>query len=230
MASAHLRALAKLARHAASRSGGRYVEFCKSTFPTSSTARLPPVVDCAHGAVPGGAGVFRARAEVIAVGAAPDGFNQRGCGATHPAFLAGEVKKHGAHIGIALDGDGDRLLCRRGGSNLRRRPAALRDRTDYRRRGVPVAACRHADVELGFEQALAREASRSSVPSRRPYVLESWSSASGCSAARTRPPDLPRPPHHRRRDRCRARGAARPDRAGHDARAGDRGGAHVPQR
>jgi len=93
---------------------GRYVEFCKSTFPTSLDLRgVTLVVDCAHGAgyhvAPP---VFsELGATVIPVGIAPDGLNiNAGCGATHPAFLAAEVVRHRADLGIALDGDGDRLV------------------------------------------------------------------------------------------------------------------------
>ena len=93
---------------------GRYIEFCKSTFPNELDLRgLKIVVDCAHGAAYGVAGpvLHELGAEVITVGNRPDGLNiNQGCGATHPQFLAGEVRAHGADLGIALDGDGDRLI------------------------------------------------------------------------------------------------------------------------
>ena len=93
---------------------GRYIEFCKSTFPTSLDLRgLRLVVDCAHGATYHIAPpVFHELgAEVVAIGAQPDGMNiNRECGATHPQALAKAVKAHRAHLGVAFDGDGDRLI------------------------------------------------------------------------------------------------------------------------
>ncbi len=93
---------------------GRYIEFCKSTFPTDLDLRgMRIVVDCAHGAgyhiAPH---VFHELgADVIAIGAEPDGLNiNKECGATHPEALARAVRKHRADVGVALDGDGDRLI------------------------------------------------------------------------------------------------------------------------
>ena len=92
---------------------GRYIEFCKSTFPTNLDLRgLRLVVDCAHGATYHIAThVFHELgAEVVAIGVQPDGMNiNRECGATHPQALAKAVKSHRAHLGVAFDGDGDRL-------------------------------------------------------------------------------------------------------------------------
>jgi phosphoglucosamine mutase len=92
---------------------GRYIEFCKSTFPNNLDLRgLKLVVDCAHGATYHIAmHVFHELgAEVVAIGAQPDGINiNRDCGATHPQTLAKAVKAHRAHMGVAFDGDGDRL-------------------------------------------------------------------------------------------------------------------------
>ena len=92
---------------------GRYLEFCKSSFPRALTLRgLKLVVDCAHGAnYRLGVRLFQELgAEVIAVGSKPDGVNiNEGCGATHPKALAAAVVQHGADFGIAFDGDGDRL-------------------------------------------------------------------------------------------------------------------------
>jgi phosphoglucosamine mutase len=93
---------------------GRYIEFCKSTFPANLDLRgLRIAVDCAHGAgyhiAPH---VFHELgAEVITVGAAPDGFNiNKGVGATSPDSLRRTVQREKADLGIALDGDGDRLI------------------------------------------------------------------------------------------------------------------------
>ncbi len=93
---------------------GRYIEFCKSTIP--SLTRLTPlkiVVDCANGATYHIAPkVFsELGAEVITIGAKPDGFNiNKNCGSTKPEFLKKHVIKNKADLGIALDGDGDRVV------------------------------------------------------------------------------------------------------------------------
>ena len=93
---------------------GRYIEFCKSTFPNELDLRgLKIVVDCAHGAAYHIAPhVFHELgAEVIAIGNKPDGFNiNAGFGATAPDAMAAAVRAHGADLGIALDGDADRLI------------------------------------------------------------------------------------------------------------------------
>jgi phosphoglucosamine mutase len=93
---------------------GRYIEFCKSTFPNELDLRgLKLVVDCAHGAAYHVAPkVFHELgAEVVAVGAAPDGLNiNAGVGATAPQHLQEQVLQQRADLGIALDGDADRLL------------------------------------------------------------------------------------------------------------------------
>ena len=92
---------------------GRYIEFCKSTFSNDLTLKgMTVVVDAAHGAAYQVAPkVFHELgAEVICIGCAPDGLNiNDGVGATHPQALVDAVKKHGAHFGVALDGDADRL-------------------------------------------------------------------------------------------------------------------------
>ena len=93
---------------------GRYIEFCKGTFPNELDLKgLKIVVDCAHGAAYHIAPpVFHELgAEVIAIGASPDGFNiNAGFGATAPQALAAAVIEHKADLGIALDGDADRLI------------------------------------------------------------------------------------------------------------------------
>jgi phosphoglucosamine mutase len=92
---------------------GRYLEFCKGTFPKSIALRgLKLVVDCAHGAnYRVGVRVFQELgAEVVAVASQPNGINiNEGCGATHPKALARATVENGADFGIAFDGDGDRL-------------------------------------------------------------------------------------------------------------------------
>ena len=93
---------------------GRYIEFCKSTFPSELDLRgMKLVVDCAHGAAYHIApDVFHELgAEVIAIGNQPNGLNINDHhGATHPETLSAAVKAQQADLGIALDGDADRLL------------------------------------------------------------------------------------------------------------------------
>ncbi len=93
---------------------GRYIEFCKSTFPYHLDLRgLKIVVDCAHGATYHIAGhvMHELGAEVVTIGAQPNGLNiNLECGATHSSTLQKAVKQHHADLGIALDGDGDRVM------------------------------------------------------------------------------------------------------------------------
>ena len=93
---------------------GRYIEFCKGTFPNEYDLRgLKIVVDCAHGAAYQTApDVFHELgAEVVKIGTQPDGINiNDGFGATAPKALREAVLAHRADIGVALDGDADRIL------------------------------------------------------------------------------------------------------------------------
>lgn len=117
MASAHL-GKAKRVDDAA----GRYVEFCKSTFPNHLDLRgLKIVLDCAHGATYHVAPpVFHELgAEVIAMGNQPDGLNiNENVGSTHPQALQQAVLAHHADLGIAFDGDGDRVMMVDGAGQL----------------------------------------------------------------------------------------------------------------
>jgi phosphoglucosamine mutase len=92
----------------------RYVEIVKATFPRQlSLNGLRVVIDCANGAAYKVAptALFELGAEVIEVGVSPNGFNiNEECGSTHPKAMARAVKDYRADIGIALDGDADRLL------------------------------------------------------------------------------------------------------------------------
>ncbi|MFT5577577.1 MAG: phosphoglucosamine mutase, partial [Paraglaciecola psychrophila] len=92
---------------------GRYIEFCKSTVPSSFSLRgLKIVVDCAHGATYHVApAVFEELgAELVVIGASPNGTNiNDGVGSTNPQLLQQTVVEQGADLGIAFDGDGDRL-------------------------------------------------------------------------------------------------------------------------
>jgi phosphoglucosamine mutase len=158
---------------------GRYIEFCKGTFPGELDLKgLRIVVDCAHGAgyhvAPK---VFHELgADVIAVGDEPNGTNINDrVGATHPRYLVEQVRAHGADFGIALDGDGDRLV-------MADREGTLYDgdqllyviATDYRRRGIGAEGVVGTLMSnLGFEQALSREGialARAKVGDR--HVLE----------------------------------------------------------
>jgi len=93
---------------------GRYVEFCKSCFPDDLNLKgMKIALDCAHGATYHIAPKVLAElgAEVIEQGTSPDGFNiNKDVGSTEPAALIGLVKETNADLGIALDGDGDRLI------------------------------------------------------------------------------------------------------------------------
>jgi phosphoglucosamine mutase len=93
---------------------GRYIEFCKGTVPSSfSLSGLKIVVDCAHGATYHVApAVFdELGAEVVVIGASPDGVNiNENVGSTKPEALQAKVLEEKADLGIAFDGDGDRLL------------------------------------------------------------------------------------------------------------------------
>jgi phosphoglucosamine mutase len=159
--------------------GGRYIEFCKSTFPNELDLKgLKIVVDCAHGAAYHVAPpVFHELgAEVVTVGNEPDGLNINAkVGATHPRHLQAAVLEHHADLGIALDGDGDRLVmvdaegCAYDGDQLLYVIAL-----DYWRRGAMAGGIVGTLMSnLGFEQALSRRGiafARAPVGDR--YVLE----------------------------------------------------------
>src|SRR5579863_5905825 len=93
---------------------GRYIEVAKASFPRGLRLDdMKIVVDCAHGAAYRVAPtvLWELGATVVPVGVSPDGFNiNRDCGSTVPEYLCAQVVEHGAQLGIALDGDADRLL------------------------------------------------------------------------------------------------------------------------
>jgi phosphoglucosamine mutase len=93
---------------------GRYIEFCKGTIPFEIALRgLKIVVDCAHGATyrVAPAVLEELGAEVVTVGTDPDGININDrCGSTNPELLSQAVLEYEADVGIALDGDGDRVI------------------------------------------------------------------------------------------------------------------------
>ncbi len=93
---------------------GRYIHFAKSTFPAALRLDgLKVAVDCANGAAyqVAPAALWELGADVISVGVTPNGKNiNENCGSTSPALLQETVVASGAHVGIALDGDADRLI------------------------------------------------------------------------------------------------------------------------
>ncbi|MDE1151751.1 MAG: phosphoglucosamine mutase [Micavibrio sp.] len=93
---------------------GRYIEYVKNTFPKNLRLDgLKIVVDCANGAAYKVAPrvLWELGADVISIGVTPDGTNiNKDCGATAPGALQEAVVRHGAHLGVALDGDADRLM------------------------------------------------------------------------------------------------------------------------
>ena len=158
---------------------GRYIEFCKSTFPPQLHLRgMRIVVDCAHGAAYHVAPhVFHELgADVETVGVNPDGLNINDqVGATAPQALQLAVKRHKADLGIALDGDGDRLIMMDGagrtydGDQLLYVIARHRKQKGELRGGVAGTLM----TNLAFEHALARlkiPFGRAKVGDR--YVLE----------------------------------------------------------
>jgi phosphoglucosamine mutase len=158
---------------------GRYIEFCKSTFPSDLTLKgMKLVVDAAHGAAYHIAPkVFHELgAEVIAVGCTPDGLNiNQGVGATHPELLRQTVLERQADLGIALDGDADRLQIVDHTGRLFNGDELLYLMADDRlSRGEPVAGVVGTLMtNLAIEVALRQrgvEVERAAVGDR--YVLE----------------------------------------------------------
>ena len=158
---------------------GRYIEFCKSTFPAHLDLRgLRVAADSAHGATYHiAAHVFHELgADVIAIGNQPDGYNINvACGATHPQALQEAVRRECTDLGIALDGDGDRLVMvdAKGvvydGDQLLYIIASHRKKQNQLKGGVVGTLM----TNLGMEHALARlkiPFARAKVGDR--YVLE----------------------------------------------------------
>lgn len=157
---------------------GRYIEFCKSTFPNELDLRgMKIVVDCAHGAAYQIAPMVfhELGADVIPIGNQPNGRNiNDGVGATHPKALAEAVLKHGADLGIALDGDADRLVMADAAGRTYDGDELLymivRERST---RGPVAGVAGTLMTNLAFEQAMGRLGiafGRAKVGDR--YVLE----------------------------------------------------------
>ena len=158
---------------------GRYVEFCKSTFPSMMDLRgLKIVLDCAHGATYHVAPeVFQELgAEIICIGNQPDGLNiNLDVGSTHPQALQKAVMAHKADLGIAFDGDGDRvMMVDAGGSLLDGDQLLYIIATGLRAQGkLDGGVVGTLMTNLAMEQALAKQKipfARAKVGDR--YVLE----------------------------------------------------------
>jgi phosphoglucosamine mutase len=167
---------------------GRYIHFAKSTFPDRLRLDgLKVVVDCANGAAYHVApeALWELGADVVPLGVAPNGLNiNNGCGSTHPELLRETVVASGADIGLALDGDADRLIVvdEKGrvidGDQLMALVATGCARRGELKGGAVVATVMS---NLGLEQRLARDKiglKRTAVGDR--YVLEEMR-ASGCN-------------------------------------------------
>jgi phosphoglucosamine mutase len=158
---------------------GRYIEFCKTTFPSRLHLKgLKIVVDCANGAAYHvAAPVFHELgADVETIGAEPDGFNiNDGVGATAPQALQAAVRRHKADLGVGLDGDGDRLVMADADGQLYDGDQLLyviaRHRKEKRR--LPGGVVGTQMTNLALEHALGRlkvPFARAKVGDR--YVLE----------------------------------------------------------
>lgn len=158
---------------------GRYVEFCKSTVPNEFTLEgLHIVLDCAHGATYHVAPkVFRELgARITVIGSQPDGLNiNLGVGSTHLEALQSSVLEHSADLGIAFDGDGDRVLMvdRDGaevdGDELLYIIAAERQKSDRLKGGVVGTLMTNLGAELALRE-LGVPFERAKVGDR--YVME----------------------------------------------------------
>ena len=158
---------------------GRYIEFCKSTFPTRLDLKgMRIVIDSANGAAYQIAPcVFHELgADVVSIGASPDGFNiNERVGATHPQALQAEVRNSKAHLGIALDGDGDRVVMADSSGQLYDGDQLLYIIAQHRKaRGILRGGVIGTQMtNLGLEHALEKMAvpfARAKVGDR--YVLE----------------------------------------------------------
>ncbi|HEV3010663.1 MAG TPA: phosphoglucosamine mutase [Burkholderiales bacterium] len=162
--------------------GGRYIEFCKSTFPSQLDLKgMRIVLDCAHGAAYNVAPhVFHELgADVSSIGVKPDGMNINDrIGATSPVALQEEVRKQQADLGIGLDGDADRVVMADGGGRLYDGDQLLyviagHRARDRRTSGKVSGVAGTLMTNFAFEKAMARLGipfGRAKVGDR--YVLE----------------------------------------------------------
>jgi phosphoglucosamine mutase len=161
-------------------SQARYIEIAKASFPkTHDLQGLRIVVDCAHGAgykvAP--TTLYELGAEVFPIGVDPNGLNiNAGCGSTHPEAMSEAVRLHRADIGIALDGDADRvMICDENGEVVDGDQIMALVARDWAQAGLLVGGGVVATVmsNLGLERALAAEGltlERTKVGDR--YVME----------------------------------------------------------
>jgi phosphoglucosamine mutase len=159
---------------------GRYIEFAKASFPRElDLTGLKVCIDCAHGAAyqVGPIILQELGAEVVAISVQPDGTNINAhCGSTHPEALQRAVLEHHADIGIALDGDADRLLvCDERGALVDGDQMLAMIATDWQQQGKLVGGGVIATQmsNLGFEQYLTAQGLglfRTKVGDR--YVME----------------------------------------------------------
>ena len=159
---------------------GRYMEFVKNTFPKDRRLDgLKIVVDCANGAAYKVAPtvLWELEAEVVPIGVNPDGFNiNRDCGSVHTDFMREQVVAHGADLGIALDGDADRLVLSDQHGQLVDGDQLMAAIADYwmqtgRLKGGGVATTVMSNLGLErFLERLGLEMHRTQVGDR--YVLE----------------------------------------------------------
>ena len=159
---------------------GRYIEFAKSTFPDEMTLEgLKIVIDCANGAAYKVAPIVLSElgAEVIPMGVSPDGYNiNKDCGSTAPEVMCKRVIKEKADIGIALDGDADRIImCDENGTVVDGDQIMALIARSWKDRGLLKSNCLVTTVmsNLGLERLLAKDdicLSRTAVGDR--YVVE----------------------------------------------------------
>ena len=184
---------------------GRYIENLKSSFPRGLTLNgLKIVVDSAHGAAYNLAGdlFFELGAEVIRLGIEPNGLNiNEGCGSNEPALLREAVLREGADLGVALDGDADRLvLVDERGARHRRRPGAGPDRAaagattgacvarPWSRRSCPISGWRSIWPGSVLRCTAPRSATAMWSSGCAPTAAMSAASSPGTSSCPTSPP------------------------------------------
>ena len=184
----------------------RYIEFAKRTLPRNlSLDGLRVVIDCANGAAYRVApdALWELGADVVSIGVEPDGFNiNHDCGSTAPDALCRKVREMRADIGIALDGDADRVvIVRRARPSDRRRPASGGDRRKLARRRPAGAARRGRDGDVQSRPRTASaiaEALAGAHAGRRPLRARAHARARLSMSAASRPatsscPTTPRP-------------------------------------
>ena len=167
---------------------GRYIEFAKQSFPKEyDLTGMKIVIDCAHGAAyqVGPIVLRELGAEVISLGTAPNGMNiNDGVGSTHPKAMQEQVVAEGADIGIALDGDADRLIiCDETGRLMDGDQIMALVTTDWQQRGLlrgdMLVATQMSNLGLErYIESLGLQLLRTKVGDR--YVLEGMQ-ANGCN-------------------------------------------------